>query len=99
MACTSAKFVQLNSSDGFVFGFGFRKEDDRQAFQNTLQVRILLKIIMFELITDNELMINHLNNIYMAYSRQKRTNIFNLLRFSKGFLVQYLLIKSSHPES
>ena len=39
VACTSAKFVQLNASEnGEVFGFGFRKEDDRQAFQNNIQV-------------------------------------------------------------
>jgi len=37
VACTSPKFVQLNASDnGTVWGFGFRKEDDRQSFQNCL---------------------------------------------------------------
>merc|ERR1711970_1464785 len=35
VACTSAKFVQLNAAEnGQVFEFGFRKEDDRQTFQN-----------------------------------------------------------------
>ena len=39
VACTSAKFVQLNAAEnGQVFGFGFRKEDDRQTFQNIIQV-------------------------------------------------------------
>jgi hypothetical protein len=38
IACTSAKFVQLNASEsGSVFGFGFRKEDDRKTFQNLIQ--------------------------------------------------------------
>ena len=41
VACTSAKFVQLNAAEnGQVFGFGFRKEDDRQTFQNIIQVII-----------------------------------------------------------
>ena len=40
VACTSAKFVQLNAAEnGQVFGFGFRKEDDRQTFQNIIQVK------------------------------------------------------------
>ena len=43
IACTSAKFVQLNASEsGAVFGFGFRKEDDRKVFQNLIQVRTWL---------------------------------------------------------
>lgn len=41
IACTSAKFVQLNASEsGSVFGFGFRKEDDRKTFQNLIQTII-----------------------------------------------------------
>jgi len=40
VARTSAKFVQLTAAEnGQVFGFGFRNEDDRQNFQNIIQVK------------------------------------------------------------
>ena len=51
VACTSAKFVQLNAAEnGQVFGFGFRKEDDRQTFQNIIQV--LLKVSQEKLVNN-----------------------------------------------